>query len=164
MQIHGKREVKLREYRGMAQAAVEMAQGALLAHVRHKYEHAASVWTQLALREEARISQPHIVAGMPAPPRMRAMSDTQKLAAIKQGRVGSYNLAAPRTIDALVAYAFQRLAAQALGIAYGRGYFHRKLLNGPKIEGLLVTIGATAEARPLACDWELARSITDGAA
>lgn len=152
MQIHSKREVKVREYRGMAQAAANMAQDALLEQVRHKYEKAADVWSQLALNEEARIPRPDVVASTPVP-RMRAMSDDQKLAAIEQGVVGSYNLAAPKTVDVFVGFAFQHLAAQALGIAHGRGYFHRKQMNGPKVHGLLVTIGgAEAEARSLACD------------
>lgn len=164
MQIHSKREAKVREYRGMEQAAVDLAQDALLEQVRHKYQHAANVWAGLALSEEAQIARSYVVVSAPAP-RMSAMSDDQKLTAIQQGVAGSYNLAAPRTIDAFTGLAFQHLAAQALGIAHGRGYFHRKMMSGPQVDGLLVTIGGTAaEACSLASDQENRRSTSEGRA
>lgn len=70
------------------------------------------------------------------------MSDDQKLDAIRRGEAGSYNLSAPRSVDPFELTAFQHLAALALGIAKGRGYFFRCVPQRADIAGLLVNIPA----------------------
>lgn len=71
------------------------------------------------------------------------MTNEQKLAAITQGVVGSYNLA-PRTAAAAETAAFQGVARRAHEIAGVRGYFCRKVVfqDGADVvfAGLLVTV------------------------
>jgi len=143
MHVELRREIKVREYQGLAQQASAMARNTGLEHVRIKYEEAAEVWTKLARNELARTAPANLAQAQPAP-RLKAMTNDEKLTAIEKGLKGSYNLAAPRTSDPFVAMAFQHLAAQALGIAKGRGYFSRRVMVDSQVEGLLVTIDECA--------------------
>lgn len=71
------------------------------------------------------------------------MTNEQKLAALREGQVGSYNLA-PRDSSMPELAAFQALAREALQLAAEHGYFVRRELEhyegGRFVSGVLVTV------------------------
>lgn len=77
------------------------------------------------------------------------MTNEQKLAALEQGVVGSYNLA-PRDASLAELTAFQALAYEANRLAARHGYFCRRDIEvvegGRFMRGVLVTIPLNAPA------------------
>jgi len=71
------------------------------------------------------------------------MTNEQKLAALREGHAGSYNLA-PRDSSMPELAAFQALARQALELAAEQGYFVRREVehheSGRFVSGVLVTV------------------------
>lgn len=81
------------------------------------------------------------------------MTNEQKLTALREGQVGSYNLA-PRDSSMPELAAFQALAREALQLAAEHGYFVRREVEhyegGRFVSGVLVTVAhdPIAPSRP----------------
>lgn len=79
------------------------------------------------------------------------MTNEQKLAALREGQVGSYNLA-PRDSSMPELAAFQALAREALQVAAAHGYFVRREIEhyegGRFVSGVLVTVEQDLDVRP----------------
>lgn len=87
------------------------------------------------------------------------MTNEQKVAAVRQGLVGSYNLA-PSTTSLAELAAFQSLGREAYLLAAERGYFCRRaveFIEGARmVRGVLVTIPRKAAVQQAAVGREVA--------